>query len=198
MVNISDDDCEVAALQASPAPEAATASTLSAAKRRRLCDGSASSGIIRTPDGRPATVIAVTPGGVAIPLADRPNSHAARRDGVISAVRTRGGVVGRNVARRIDRGASAPAIVPAPPQASVVVGQASGSLGPDAAASIASPVGTGPMPVPRRPRSTVRLPSDNVPNNVRLSGAASSSTLGRLVEWFRNVRARRGGFAPSA
>ena len=172
-----------------------------AGKRRRTVDlSSAPSGVLRTPNGLPVAAIAVTPGGVAIPL---PASSLPavgpppRRDEVVSAVRRRGGLVSRRVRRRIGgsseegprlssqdvaRPSSSPTAVPGPPSASsAAVGQASGSL--PGALTRTAPVR----------RSTVGLPNSNTPANVFLRGPASSGSLAnRLAEWFRDVRARRG------
>ena len=167
-------------------------------KRRRLNDASsAPSGIIRTPAGLPVAAIAVTPGGVAIlqsstlpPVGVSP----AVRDDVVSAVRRRGGVVGRRVRRRTggsstdgllssveDVAGVPPLLPPASPSSGLVV-QAAGSLPADQTAR-------GP---PTTRRSTVGLPCDHAPTHVFLRGTAARGSLHeRLVAWFRNVRARR-------
>ena len=98
VVTISDDDQEDAALHVAPAPEAlsASSSTVEGCKRRRIMDlaNSAPSGIVRTHDGRPASVIAVTPGGVAIPMVTAPvRLPPASRDTVVTAVRKIGGAL---------------------------------------------------------------------------------------------------------
>ena len=123
-------------------------------KRRRLNDaGSAPSGILRTPAGLPVTTIAVTPGGVAIPLSSSVPASAppACRDGVVSAVRRRGGVVGRRV------------------RPALSAGQAADSLSAD------QTVGR----LVRR--SSVGLPNSNAPTHVVLRGPAPSGSL-RLVQ----------------
>ena len=220
-------------MQVQPAAEASTASAFSVegCKRRRILDsaGSAPSGIVRTHDGRVAAVIAVTPGGVAIPLTAAPiRLPPARRDTVVSAVRKRGGVIGRNVVRRVSSGeaagfaASPPAAIvdghSGPSSGSLVFPSAGGlpasssptaashhgfhdpgSLGPESTVPVGEVVaadGVSPA-APRRPRSSVGLPHVNAPSNVWLREAATP-LLGRIVDWFRNVRARRGDSSPSA
>ena len=169
-------------------------------KRRRLNDaGSAPSGILRTPAGLPVTTIAVTPGGVAIPLSSSVPASAppACRDGVVSAVRRRGGVVGRRVRRRtgptstegslssvaVGVGCSShPSASPGPPSApSLPAGQAADSQSADRTVGRLAR------------RSSVGLPNSNAPTHVVLRGSAPSGSLrDRVLGWFRDVRARRG------
>ena len=221
-------------MQVGPAAEASTASAFSVdgSKRRRIMDGagSAPSGIVRTHDGRVAEVIAVTPGGVAIPMTTAPiRLPPARRDSVVSAVRKRGGVVGRNVVRRVASGdaagatASSSAVasdgLPNPSVGSSAAPPSEGLPSSSSCPTAAPPhgfldpgsLGPGPsVPVggtaaadgvssaaPRRPRSSVRLPYVNAPSHVLLREVATP-LLGRFVDWFRNVRARRGDSSPSA
>ena len=182
-------------------PESADASQRNL--RRTADPDSAPSGVLRTPAGQPVVAIAVTPGGVAIPL----SAHSLPtvgpppcRDDVVSAVRRRGGLVGRRVRRRTgdpsEGGPRRPSL-----QGSVV--QSSPPLAssgpPSAPSTVGDQTSGGSLPgvldlsAPPVRRSTVGLPNSNAPTNVFLRGPAPGGNLtNRLEAWFRDVRARRG------
>ena len=186
-------------------PESADA--LQRNPRRTADPDSAPSGVLRTPAGQPVVAIAVTPGGVAIPL----SAHSLPtvgpppcRDEVVSAVRRRGGVVGRRVRRRtggsseegLRPSAQDAATSPSPPMASsgppsapsTVVSQTSGGSLPgvpdsSAPSTVDGQTSGGSLPgvldlsAPPVRRSTVGLPNSNAPTNVFLRGPAPGGNL---------------------
>ena len=180
-------------------PESADA--LQRNPRRTADPNSAPSGVLRTPAGQPVVAIAVTPGGVAIPL----SAHSLPtvgpppcRDDVVSAVRRRGGLVGRRVRRRTGD----PSEEGLRPSLQVSVVQSSppkASSGPPSAPStVGDQTSGGSLPgvldlsAPLVRRSTVGLPNSNAPTNVFLRGPAPGGNLtNRMVAWFRDVRARQ-------